>query len=77
MNLNVENFFSEVNIADPNNLIAYTRNGIPVLLGDTGNLQNKLLPAESLLVVLNNQKSVDYIDLRSAQAPAVQYKQSS
>ena len=34
MDLSVEDFFSEVDIANPDSLIAYTRDGIPVYLGD-------------------------------------------
>jgi len=74
MDLRVEDFFSEVDIANPDSLIAYTRDGIPVLLGDSHDLHNKLLTAQSLMANLNNPQAVAFMDLRSAQAPAVKYK---
>jgi cell division protein FtsQ len=74
LDLSVEDFFSEVDVADPESLIAYTRDGIPIYLGDSQNLHSKLLTAQSLMASLNDPSSVAYIDLRSAQAPAVQYK---
>jgi len=74
LDLNVEDFFSEVNINNPQSLIAYTRDGIPIYLGDSQDLHSKLLAAQSLTVNLNDPGSVAYIDLRSTQAPAVKYK---
>lgn len=73
MNLNVENFFSEVDIGNPDNLIAYSRGGIPVLLGKGQDMYSKLLTAQSLMVNIDNLGNILYIDLRSAQAPAVKY----
>jgi cell division protein FtsQ len=74
LDLSVEDFFSEVDIANPQSLIAYTRDGIPIYLGDSQNLHSKLLAAQSLTVNLSDPGSVAYIDLRSIQAPAVKYK---
>lgn len=73
MNLNVENFFSEVDIGNPDNLIAYSRGGIPVLLGRGQDMYSKLLTAQSLMVNIDNPDMIKYIDLRSVQAPAVKY----
>ena len=55
-------------------MIAYTRDGIPMLLGDTHDLHSKLLIAQSLVANLNDPQAVAYMDLRSAQAAAVKYK---
>jgi cell division protein FtsQ len=74
MDLSVEDFFSEVDIANPNSLVAYTRDGIPVLLGDSHDLHAKLLTAQSLIVNMTGTGAVAYMDLRSAQAPAVKYE---
>ncbi len=74
MDPSVEDFFSEVDIANPDSLMAYTRDGIPVYLGDSHDLHSKLLTAQSLVVNLNDPGAVDYMDLRSFQAPAVKYK---
>ena len=38
----VQQNFSEINIAEADNLIAYTRQGIPVFLGTTKKLSEKL-----------------------------------
>lgn len=73
LGLDVENFFSEVNIADGNNLVAYTRDSVPVLLGKCEGLHAKLVTAQSLMVNNSNSGTVMYVDLRSAQAPAVKY----
>lgn len=77
LDLSVEDFFSEVDLANPESLIAYTRDGIPIYLGDSQNLHSKLLTAQSLMANLNDPGSVAYIDLRSDQAPAVKYKISA
>jgi len=74
MDLSVEDFFSEVDVADPNNLLAYTREGTPVMLGDSHDLHAKLLTAQSLVANINDIGDVAYMDMRSAQAPAVKYK---
>ena len=73
LDLSVENFFSEINISDGNNLVAYTRDNVPVLLGKCQDLPSKLATAQSLLVNIDNPATVTYVDLRSAQAPAVKY----
>jgi cell division protein FtsQ len=77
LDLSVEDFFSEVDLANPESLIGYTRDGIPIYLGDSQNLHSKLLTAQSLMAGLNDPGAVAYIDLRSAQAPAVKYKTST
>ena len=74
LDLSVEDFFSEVDVANPESLIAYTRDGIPIYLGDSQNLHSKLLTAQSLMANLDDPGSVAYIDLRSVQTPAVEYK---
>jgi cell division protein FtsQ len=74
IDLSVEDFFSEVDVANSASLVAYTRDGIPVLLGDTHDLHSKLLMAQSLVANLNDPGAVEYMDLRSAQAAAVKYK---
>jgi cell division septal protein FtsQ len=63
-----------VDVADPNNLLAYTREGTPVMLGDSHDLHAKLLTAQSLVANINDIGDVAYMDMRSAQAPAVKYK---
>ncbi|MGD0152673.1 MAG: FtsQ-type POTRA domain-containing protein [Thermacetogeniaceae bacterium] len=73
LDLDVENFFSEVNISDGNNLVAYTRDSVPVLLGKCEDLHSKLVTAQSLMVNNSISGAVVYVDLRSAQVPAVKY----
>ncbi|MGI6406774.1 MAG: cell division protein FtsQ/DivIB [Syntrophaceticus sp.] len=67
----VQQNFSEVNIAEADNLIAYTRQGIPVFLGTTKKLSEKLDIAVSYLNLLVDVDGIEYIDIRSIQAPAV------
>jgi cell division protein FtsQ len=67
----VQQQFSEINIAQTDNLIAYTRQGIPVFLGTTNKLSEKLDVAISYLDLLADEEEIEYIDIRSIQAPAV------
>ncbi len=69
----VEDFFSEVNISQPDDLVAYTRDSIPVYLGKCEDLHSKLALAQSLLTNFKDRGSVSYVDLRSLQAPAIKY----
>lgn len=73
----VENFFSEIDISNGDNLIAYTRDVVPVLLGKCQDLHSKLAVAQSLMANLNNSGTVMYVDIRSAQAPAVKYLEAA
>ncbi|HHW41542.1 MAG TPA: FtsQ-type POTRA domain-containing protein [Syntrophomonadaceae bacterium] len=71
----VQNFFSEFNIAGKEQLIAYSREGIPVLLGSSDNLSQKLHVAVSFMKSLNSAMPVEYVDIRAVNAPAVKYQQ--
>jgi cell division protein FtsQ len=74
LGLDVEDFFSEIDISHPDDLVAYTRDGIPVILGRDDDLHSKLAAAQSLLISYDNPGSVAYVDLRAVQAPAVKNK---
>lgn len=67
-------FFSEFNIADGNQIVAYSRDGTPVLLGTTEDLSQKLRQAVSIAKGLEAGEELDYIDVRTVQAPAVKYR---
>lgn len=67
----VQQLVSEINIANTDNLVAYTRQGIPVYLGTPEKLPEKLELAASYLDLLGGVEGIDYIDIRSVQAPAV------
>lgn len=67
----VQTLVSEINIAAADNLVAYTRQGIPVLLGTTEKLPEKLTMAKSYLELIGTVEGIEYIDIRSVQAPAV------
>ncbi len=69
----VQNFFSEFNIAGKDQLIAYSREGIPILLGSSENLSQKLHVAVSFMESLNSAIPVEYVDIRAVNAPAVKY----
>ncbi len=66
-------YLSEVNVSDPYHIVAYTREGIPLLLGDTGELEQKLRLAVALREGLGGARRVAYIDVRAVSAPAVKY----
>lgn len=67
----VQQLVSEINIAKADNLVAYTRRGIPVLLGTPEKLPEKLDLVVSYLDLLGGVEGIEYIDIRSIQAPAV------
>jgi len=69
----VQSFFSEVNLAVPDHIRGYSREGIPVLLGTPENLPEKFRLAVSFLGSLKNAEAVEYVDIRTVQAPAVKY----
>jgi len=71
---NTQNHFSEFNITGPNNVIAYTRSGIPVLFGNTDSLTDKMELAISFLGSISSSQDVEYLDIRALQAPAVKYR---
>ncbi|MDH7576420.1 MAG: FtsQ-type POTRA domain-containing protein [Bacillota bacterium] len=72
----VQSFFSEVNLAVPEQIIAYSREGIPILLGIHENLPEKLRLAVSFMGSLESDEAVEYVDLRAVQAPAVKYREN-
>lgn len=61
------NKIAEINV-DNNRIIAYTRNGIRVLIGDSSDIDNKLKMLESIIEeivdVSISLSEIDYIDLR-------------
>ncbi len=69
----VQPFFSEVNLADSDHIIGYSREGIPILLGTSQDLPAKFRLAVSFAGSLKNGQPVEYIDLTAIQAPAVKY----
>lgn len=69
----IQQQFSEINMAQTDNLIAYTRQGVPVFLGTINELSEKLDIAISYLDLLVDEEDIEYIDIRSIQAPAVKY----
>lgn len=72
----VENFISEINIASPDNLIAYSRQGIPIMLGTPEELPEKIKVGVSFLGSLETVEKIEYVDVRAIQAPAVKYSDS-
>jgi cell division protein FtsQ len=76
INGEVENFFSEFNLSRKDLVIAYSRDGVPILLGTTDKLQEKLKLAISFVSSLSSTSDIEYVDIRAAQAPAVKYRGS-
>lgn len=70
----LQSFFSEFNLSEKNRIIAYSREGIPVLLGSTEDLEKKIAVAVSLLKSANSLPPVEYIDVRAVNAPAIKYR---
>lgn len=68
-------FFSEFHIAGRDQLVAYSRDGIPVLLGSPEQLKQKLQTAITFLGSLDTSVPVSYVDIRAVNAPAVKYAQ--
>ncbi|MGB4505267.1 MAG: FtsQ-type POTRA domain-containing protein [Syntrophaceticus sp.] len=66
-----QQLISEINLAEDDNLVAYTRQGIPVLLGNSEKLPEKLDFVASYLDLLGSIEGIEYIDIRSIHAPAV------
>lgn len=72
---NHQTSFSEINFADSNNLVSYSRKGIPILLGGSENLSEKFQLAASLIGSLKDEENVEYLDLRVVEAPAIKYRE--
>lgn len=68
---NVQQHISEINLAQESSLIAYTRQGTPVLLGTPDRLSEKIEMAVSYLDQLGSVEGIEYIDIRSLSVPAV------
>ncbi len=66
-----DHFIAEINLADENSLIVYTRQGVPVLLGTTEKIVEKLDLARSHIELLSSVEGIEYVDVRSVLAPAV------
>lgn len=71
----LQNFFSEFNISGKEQIIAYSRDGVPILLGSSDDLKRKLQVAVSLLENLSSPIPVEYVDVRAVNAPAIKYHQ--
>lgn len=69
----IENYISEINIASDENLIAYSRQGIPIMLGTPEELPEKLKMGVAFLGSLETENAVEYVDIRAVQALAVKY----
>lgn len=69
----VQNYISEININSENNLIAYSRGGVPILLGTTEKLPEKLKLGASFIKTRGTAEGIDYVDIRAVEAPAVRY----
>ena len=55
--------FSEINIGNPENFVAYTRDGISVRLGNTEDLEEQAVLAENMVNdVKARNLSVEYLD---------------
>ncbi|MFY9140410.1 MAG: FtsQ-type POTRA domain-containing protein [Thermacetogeniaceae bacterium] len=67
----VQQLISEIDLAQENSLIAYTRQGIPLLLGTPDQLSEKIEMAVSYLDLLGTVEGIEYMDIRSLNAPAV------
>lgn len=67
----VQQLISEIDLAQENSLIAYTRQGIPLLLGTPDQLSEKIKMAVSYLNLLATVEGIEYVDIRSLNAPAV------
>jgi len=67
----VQQFISEIDLSREDNLIAYTRQGIPLLLGTPDQLAEKIKVAVTYLDLLGTVDGVEYLDIRSINAPAV------
>jgi cell division protein FtsQ len=65
---------SEVNIADRNNIVAYSREGIPIFLGNTMDLPDKLNSALALIRSIAPSQKIAYVDVRVLEKPVVKEK---
>lgn len=66
--------FSEINIGNKNNLIAYTRDGIAVRLGNGENIEDKAKLAENMVGDIQSRKLlVEYIDANTS-SPFIKLK---
>ncbi|MGB9792177.1 MAG: cell division protein FtsQ/DivIB [Thermacetogeniaceae bacterium] len=70
----LQSFFSEFNLSERHRIIAYSREGIPILLGSSEDLEKKIEVAISLLKSITSLPPVEYIDVRAVNAPAVKYR---
>lgn len=69
----VQNFFSEFHLAESGEIIAYSRDGLPFLMGTADNLPEKFSLAGSITDNLYDLKAIEYVDIRAVQAPAIKY----
>lgn len=69
----VQYYLSEINMNSEDNLIAYSRDGIPILLGTAERLPQKLRLSVSFVKTMGDAEEIDYIDIRAVEAPAVKY----
>lgn len=69
------NNLSEINIKNPEKLVAYTTNSIQVRLGNTERMEEKAKLTQDILAEIYNKKMiVEYIDLTFA-VPFIKFKQ--
>lgn len=55
---------AEVNVGNPNELVAYTVDGLPIHIGDTTNLEKKAALSENMIQdIKNNNLNAEYIDV--------------
>jgi len=73
----LQRLVSEINIAQADSLVAYTRQGTPVLLGTPDHLPEKITLVVSYLDSLESVEEIDYVDIRSIHAPAVRYREKT
>lgn len=68
----------EVNIAEPENILAYTYNGIEIRIGDAKNIKARMAVLDDIMdqVVLTKtvKGDIDYIDIRYLKAPVLKMK---
>ncbi len=72
----VQYYLSEINMNSEDNLIAYSRGGVPILLGTAERLPDKLRLSVSFIKTMGEAEKIDYIDIRAVEAPAVKYHDS-
>ncbi|MBQ1890507.1 MAG: FtsQ-type POTRA domain-containing protein [Selenomonas sp.] len=74
LDANALNQISEVNISNPQMLVAYTTNSVQIRLGDRERMEEKVkLTQDFLLNLPNNRHQIDYVDF-SYTAPFIRLK---